>query len=85
MDRNQLLGTLLNALALLEQFAISGFSPFQARWNALHVFANGADQDQGKILLEGQALGVDEEGYLLLNTPAGVRRDGQWRCIIAPG
>jgi BirA family biotin operon repressor/biotin-[acetyl-CoA-carboxylase] ligase len=38
MDRNQLLGTLLNALALLEQFAISGFSPFAARWNALHVF-----------------------------------------------
>ena len=77
MDRNQLLGTLLNALArLLEQFAISGFAPFAARWNALHVFAGHMVQiqDQGKVLLEGQALGVDEEGYLLLNTPAGVRR-----------
>lgn len=77
MDRNQLLGTLLNALArLLEQFAISGFAPFAARWNALHVFAGQMVQiqDQGKVLLEGQALGVDEEGYLLLNTPAGVRR-----------
>lgn len=74
MDRNALLAHLLNALAkAFEQFDQHGFSAFQARWNALHAYANQEVQiiDHGQILQRGIATGVDVSGRLLLQTLAG--------------
>lgn len=74
MDRNRLIGTLLNTLcAALEQFNRSRFPAFRDRWNSLHAHAGQAVVilDQGRPMHEGIAAGVDETGRLLLDTPAG--------------
>ena len=75
MDRNQLLAQLLNALTdAMLQFQHTGFAPFAQRWNALHAYANQAVEilENGKSVHEGVALGVNEQGYLLLQTVTGV-------------
>ncbi|TFW18824.1 biotin--[acetyl-CoA-carboxylase] ligase, partial [Massilia arenosa] len=74
MDRNVLLGRILDALAgMLDEFARSGFAAFSARWNRLHGWQGHAVHilDQGKVLQEGLAVGVDDTGQLLLDTAAG--------------
>jgi BirA family biotin operon repressor/biotin-[acetyl-CoA-carboxylase] ligase len=74
MDRNTLMATLLEALAAaLDRFGREGFTPFCARWNVLHAWAGETVTivDQGKVLMEGLAAGVDERGQLLLDTASG--------------
>ena len=66
--------TVLNALAeVLTQFEAGGFKAFMPRWNRLH--AHGGQMvrilDHGKVLQEGRAAGADQNGCLLLDTPAG--------------
>jgi BirA family biotin operon repressor/biotin-[acetyl-CoA-carboxylase] ligase len=74
MDRNQLMAALLSRLAaVLAEFDDTGFSPFADRWNALHAWQ---DQDvciidDGRILQQGRAAGVDATGRLMLDTGAG--------------
>lgn len=66
----------LNALGeALARFDRHGFVPFRAAWDADHAFAG-----QQVVLLEhdleiahGAALGVDAEGQLLIDSPAGIR------------
>jgi BirA family biotin operon repressor/biotin-[acetyl-CoA-carboxylase] ligase len=73
-QRARALATLLNCLAeALALFEQRGFAAFQQRWNAVHAFDRRQVSiiEQGRVLHEGQALGVDESGRLLLATPQG--------------
>jgi BirA family biotin operon repressor/biotin-[acetyl-CoA-carboxylase] ligase len=74
MDRNQLMAALLSRLAaVLAEFDDTGFAPFAARWNTLHAW-QGRDVvilDQGKVLQQGVAAGVDAIGRLMLDTAQG--------------
>jgi BirA family biotin operon repressor/biotin-[acetyl-CoA-carboxylase] ligase len=74
MDRDALLAALLDGLAAaLAEFTRAGLAAFTARWNALHAHAGQpvAIVDRGAVLHEGLAAGVDDDGRLLLDTPAG--------------
>lgn len=74
LDRDVLMATLLNQLSeALAQFEREGFAAFLARWNTLHAYAGRpvAILDNGKLLHEGMAAGVDQTGRFLLDTAAG--------------
>jgi BirA family biotin operon repressor/biotin-[acetyl-CoA-carboxylase] ligase len=74
MDRNQLLAVLLNHLTTaLRQFGVSGLSSFVKPWNALHAYAGQQVTivDQGIVARRGIALGIDQQGYLLLQSELG--------------
>lgn len=71
MDRNNLMAQLLHSLmAALSEFKVVGFLAFTERWNRLHAHAHQAVTivDQGQILHQGIALGVDAQGSLILQT-----------------
>jgi BirA family biotin operon repressor/biotin-[acetyl-CoA-carboxylase] ligase len=74
MDRNALMAALLSRLAaVLAEFDATSFAPFVDRWNALHAW-HGQDVvllDDGQVLQQGRAVGVDAIGRLLLDTAAG--------------
>ncbi|GJJ00264.1 biotin--[acetyl-CoA-carboxylase] ligase [Duganella rhizosphaerae] len=74
MDRNQLMAALLSRLAaVLAEFDDTGFAPFAERWNLLHAW-QGQEVvilDQGKVLQQGRAAGVDAIGRLMLDTEQG--------------
>lgn len=74
MDRNVLLATLINSLAAaLEQFDHSGFAAFSERWNRCDAYRGVAVAilENGAVLHQGVAAGVDAAGRLLLDTPEG--------------
>jgi len=74
LDRDMLLATLLNQLAeSLTQFERTGFGGFMERWNALHAYTGQpvVILDNGAVLHEGIALGVDATGRFLLDTQSG--------------
>lgn len=74
LDRALLMATFLHHLRLaLSQFAQQGFQPFAARWNQLHAYAGQAVvvSAHGQAQLQGYAVGVDDVGRLLLDTPTG--------------
>lgn len=74
MDRNALLARLLDSLAAMaDEFAAQGFRAFCGRWNRAHAWHGFPVKilDRGVVLQEGQAVGVDESGQLLLDTPGG--------------
>jgi BirA family biotin operon repressor/biotin-[acetyl-CoA-carboxylase] ligase len=74
MDRNHLMAALLSRLAaVLAEFDDTGFAPFTGRWNALHAW-QGQEVvilDQGQVLQQGVAAGVDAIGRLMLDTAQG--------------
>lgn len=74
MDRDVLMAALLDALAeALRLFAHQGFGAFSARWNLRHAWQGQAVVilDNGQVLQEGLAAGVDDTGRLLLDTAEG--------------
>lgn len=74
-DRNALMAALLEALAReLDRFEQEGFAAFMESWNHLHAYAGQAVVilDQGRLLHEGMARGVDSSGRLQLETAAGM-------------
>ncbi|UVW29373.1 biotin--[acetyl-CoA-carboxylase] ligase [Massilia sp. H6] len=74
MDREVLMAKLLDALsAALHLFARSGFGAFCARWNLRHAWQGETVTviDNGAVVQEGLAAGVDDAGRLLLDTAAG--------------
>ncbi|WP_341539863.1 biotin--[acetyl-CoA-carboxylase] ligase [Paucimonas lemoignei] len=74
-DRSRLMGMLLDGLAVaLRQFEQEGFAVFAARWNALHAWTgqNVVILENGHVIQEGIATGVDAQGQLLLQGPDGV-------------
>jgi BirA family biotin operon repressor/biotin-[acetyl-CoA-carboxylase] ligase len=81
MDRNELMAALLDGLAaVLREFERTGFAAFAGRWNMLHEYQGSEVRilDQGAVLHEGRAAGVDDAGRLLLDTSQG-------RITIAAG
>ena len=76
MDRNQLLANLLNALAqAMTDFERTGFAGFTNRWNQYHAYAQQpvCILDGGKMIAEGRAIGVDQQGCLLLENASGIQ------------
>jgi BirA family biotin operon repressor/biotin-[acetyl-CoA-carboxylase] ligase len=74
--RNEFLAGAATALArMLARFDSGGFAPLREQWNRLHAHAGMAVRiiDGGSVQAEGTAMGVDEQGALLLHTAAGVR------------
>jgi BirA family biotin operon repressor/biotin-[acetyl-CoA-carboxylase] ligase len=74
MDRDTLMAALLGKLAAaMDEFAAHGFGAFRERWNALHAWRGRqvAIVDQGAVLQQGLAVGVDDSGRLLLDTAGG--------------
>ena len=74
MDRNALMAALLDALAgALLEFERHGFAAFSARWNRLHAWGGQPVTivDNGVVLQQGLAAGVDDGGRLLLDTDQG--------------
>lgn len=74
MDRDTLMAALLDGLAgALREFAAQGFGAFCARWNLRHAWQGETVVilDQGQVVQEGLAAGVDEAGRLLLDTAHG--------------
>lgn len=74
LDQDMLMATLLNALAeSLMQFEHEGLKAFTARWNALHAYTGHAVSiiDNGKLLHEGVAVGIDDIGCFLIDTKTG--------------
>lgn len=70
-DGNALLAAIADDLSdALQEFNTAGFAPFAARWNRLHAHAGQevAILEQDKVLHEGRAMGVNENGQLLLHT-----------------
>jgi BirA family biotin operon repressor/biotin-[acetyl-CoA-carboxylase] ligase len=79
--RNAVLGALAARLAqVLPRFDADGFAPFADGWNRLHAHAGQqvCIVDQGAVLQQGLAAGVDVNGCLLLDTAAG-------RIVITAG
>lgn len=76
-ERHYLLASLLRHLvATLDQFCAEGFSELRESWQALHAWQGQRVQvvDDGQAALAGTCLGVDAQGALLIDTPAGVQR-----------
>lgn len=74
MERDVLMAALLDGLAgALREFAARGFAAFSARWNLHHAWQGRTVVllDNGAVLHEGRAAGVDDSGRLLLDTDAG--------------
>ena len=74
MDRHQLMAVLASGLADgLAEFDGAGFAAFSARWNGLHAHQGQCVTltEQGRLVHEGRAAGVDELGRLLLDTAGG--------------
>ena len=74
-DRNRLLSAILNELMpLLAGFEQQGFAHWRAEWQRHDAFAQQqVVVSQGDERVFGEAVGVDETGALLLQTPAGKR------------
>jgi len=73
-DQNLLAATLVSRLAeTLLQFEQQGLAAFLPRWNALHAYAGQPVVllDQGRVLHDGIAIGIDPIGRLLLDTAHG--------------
>jgi BirA family biotin operon repressor/biotin-[acetyl-CoA-carboxylase] ligase len=73
-DRERLLAILLSALSdALADFDARGFTHFVARWNRLHAYTGRTVRilDDGRMLHEGVAVGVDEQGCFLMDTASG--------------
>jgi len=74
MERDVLMAALLDALAgSLRLFAAQGFAAFSTRWNLRHAWQGRTVVilDNGAVLHEGLAAGVDDMGRLLLDTADG--------------
>jgi len=74
MKRDTLVASLLDGLAgALDEFAAHGFAAFAARWNLRHAWQGETVVllDNGAVLHEGRAAGVDDTGRLLLDTVDG--------------
>ncbi|AON56661.1 biotin--[acetyl-CoA-carboxylase] ligase [Herbaspirillum seropedicae] len=72
--RETVLAIIASALAeVLTEFEQRGFGAFVRRWETFHAYADQAVKivDNGRLLHEGRAVGVDMMGRFLLDTEAG--------------
>jgi BirA family biotin operon repressor/biotin-[acetyl-CoA-carboxylase] ligase len=75
-DRNHLAAAMIEELvAALQEFAVQGFGAFTEDWRALDLAAGRPVHLQyQQQIIDGTALGVDQDGALLLQTVSGTRR-----------
>lgn len=75
-ERNHLAAAMIEELvAALREFAVQGFGAFTEDWRALDLVAGRPVHLQyQQQTIEGTAVGVDQDGALLLHTKAGTRR-----------
>ena len=76
-DRDALLDATLDALSpLLDDFPTHGFAPWRAAWLQRHAHhqRDVTLWRSGREIASGRAIDVDDDGALVLQTPAGVRR-----------
>ena len=76
-QRNRLLGAMLVELAqVMGLFAAQGFAPLRDEWIARHAHQGKAIilTSAGENLVSGRAVGVAEDGALLVETARGVER-----------
>ena len=74
IDRNLLLASIADTLSVaMHAFDQHGLQPFVPRWHGLHEHQNCAVMliENGQLLHEGVARGIDDQGCLLLDTAAG--------------
>lgn len=74
LDQDMLMATVASGLAeALVQFEHEGLTAFTQRWNALHAYTGQqvVILDNGRMQHEGLAVGVDDIGRFVLDTPAG--------------
>lgn len=77
LDRNALLLAMVTRLnADLERFDAVGFAPFRPEWEALHAHQNRRVRVFNGLgeAADGEAVGVDAAGALLLATERGLQR-----------
>lgn len=75
VDRNELLPKLVDSLvAALHRFNTEGLAPFIDRWQRWHAFTGlpVSLTDQGELLHQGTARGIDADGCLQLETAVGI-------------
>lgn len=87
-DRSDLLAAILLELrSALDSFAAEGFQPFRAAWLRRHALQqrNVTIWRAGHEIAAGRAIGVDRDGALLLQTPAGIRRLLSGELTLRPG
>ncbi len=76
-ERHAVLAAVLRELAaLLDVFAVDGFAGLKTEWQSRHAWQGAAVQilGDGEAPRAGTCLGADDDGALLLDTPAGVER-----------
>ncbi len=86
-DPTALLAAVLNRLAAMrEAFLAQGFAPMAARWSARDAYRDQPVRllHDGRVQAEGLARGVDGEGHLLLETPAGLERIASGEVSLRP-
>jgi BirA family biotin operon repressor/biotin-[acetyl-CoA-carboxylase] ligase len=86
-DRNALLVKILAELdQALHVFDDKGFAPFVAPWQARHAWQGQALQliSAAGVTAQGKALGVDEQGALLLATGTGVQHIHSGELSLRP-
>lgn len=87
ISRTPLLARLLEDIAgVLEEFSRSGFGAFREEWQARHAWAGRrvALQLAERRVAEGDALGVAEDGALLLRSDSGVQRFHSGELSLRP-
>lgn len=86
-DPTVLLAAVLNRLAVMrEDFLAQGFAPMAPRWSARDAYRDQPVRllHDGRVQAEGLARGVDGDGHLLLETPAGLERISSGEVSLRP-
>lgn len=86
-DATRLLAAVLTRLgAMRDAFLAHGFAPMAAEWSARDAYRDQPVRllHDGQVLAEGMARGVDGEGHLLLETPAGLERITSGELSLRP-
>jgi BirA family biotin operon repressor/biotin-[acetyl-CoA-carboxylase] ligase len=85
--RTALLAALLESLAAgLGRFGREGFAPFRDEWTRRHAWQGRrvALTVAGRRVAEGEALGIAEDGSLMLRSPRGVERFHSGELSLRP-
>lgn len=65
---------LRHLIEVLDAYAINGFAPLHGEWQAHHAWPGEAVRiSGGSETIEGRCHGIDMDGNLLIETPAGLR------------
>jgi len=86
-DRNALLVEILSEMAqVLPEFDAHGFAPFVEAWQAMHAWQGQRVQvlSAAGVTAQGEAVGVDDQGALLLAVPEGLRRIHSGEVSLRP-